>query len=151
MSTFDYGTERWDLVAAIYIHGLLTVKAEAVVRSLKPGGILVVEGFHRDALPEAGYRTNELLTIFGCSDGRAVQEDVVGRRIQPGPIENPFDSSDWSHGKNPTSGGDEVVALADSIFALLAWFSGLPRRLRRRWPGHRKQAGRLRAKRGLSE
>lgn len=65
MNTFDYGTERWDLVAAIYIHGLLTVKPEAVVRSLKPGGILVFEGFHRDALPDAGYRTNELLTIFG--------------------------------------------------------------------------------------
>jgi SAM-dependent methyltransferase len=78
VSTFDYGTERWDLVAAIYIHGLLTVKPEAVVRSLKPGGILVVEGFHRDALPAAGYRTNELLTIFG---GLTVlqYEDVVGR------------------------------------------------------------------------
>ena len=78
VSTFEYGTEQWDLVAAIYIHGLLTVKPEAVVRSLKPGGILVVEGFHRDALTTAGYRTNELLTVFG---GLTVlqYEDVVGR------------------------------------------------------------------------
>lgn len=78
VNTFDYGTERWDLVAAIYIHGLLTVRPEAVIRSLKPGGILVVEGFHRDALPAAGYRTNELLTVF--SRLTVLQyEDVVGR------------------------------------------------------------------------
>jgi len=64
VDAFDYGEARWDLVSAIYIHGLLTQNAAKVARSLKPGGILVVEGFHRDALPDAGYRTNELLTTF---------------------------------------------------------------------------------------
>lgn len=78
VDTFDYGVERWDLVWAIYIHGLLTVKPDAVARSLRPGGILVVEGFHRDTLPTAGYRTNELLTTFA---GLTVlpYEDAVGR------------------------------------------------------------------------
>ena len=77
VDTFDYGDERWDLVSAI-IHGLLTVKPDAVARSLRPGGILVVEGFHRDALPSAGYRTSELLTTFA---GLTVlhYEDAVGR------------------------------------------------------------------------
>lgn len=61
---FDYGTERWDLVSAIYVHDLLTARADDVKRSLRPGGILVVEGFHRDEVG-FGYRTNELLDTFG--------------------------------------------------------------------------------------
>ena len=61
---FDYGAERWDLVSAIYVHNLLTARADDIMRSLKPGGILVVEGFHRDEVG-FGYRTNELLDTFG--------------------------------------------------------------------------------------
>ncbi|WP_084708472.1 class I SAM-dependent methyltransferase [Hymenobacter norwichensis] len=46
-SEFEFGTDRWDLVAFIYAGG--RNEAEQVHRSLKPGGIVVVEGFHRDA------------------------------------------------------------------------------------------------------
>jgi 2-polyprenyl-3-methyl-5-hydroxy-6-metoxy-1,4-benzoquinol methylase len=66
VDTFDFGENRWDLVTGIYIHGLLTRNADKVVRSLKPGGVLVVEGLHREALVDAGYRTNELPTLFSA-------------------------------------------------------------------------------------
>jgi hypothetical protein len=52
-------------VTGLYIHGLLTRNADKVVRSLKPRGVLVVEGLHREAL-DAGYRTNELPALFSA-------------------------------------------------------------------------------------
>jgi SAM-dependent methyltransferase len=77
VDTFDYGESRWDLVTGIYIHGLLTNNADKVVRSLRPGGVLVVEGFHREALLDAGYRTNELPALFaGLTILR--YEDAIG-------------------------------------------------------------------------
>ena len=45
--TFDFGEKQWDLVVLSYV-GAREV-AERVVRSLKPGGIVVLEAFHRDA------------------------------------------------------------------------------------------------------
>jgi 2-polyprenyl-3-methyl-5-hydroxy-6-metoxy-1,4-benzoquinol methylase len=45
---FDYGRQRWDLVVGMYMHALITRNAAKIVDSLKPGGIIVVEGFHRD-------------------------------------------------------------------------------------------------------
>ncbi|HEX8427321.1 class I SAM-dependent methyltransferase [Hymenobacter sp.] len=44
---FDFGTNRWDLVAFIYAGGRNHV--EKVRQSLKPGGLVVIEGFHHDA------------------------------------------------------------------------------------------------------
>ena len=44
---FDFGTNRWDLVAFIYAGGRNHV--DKVYQSLKPGGLVVIEGFHRDA------------------------------------------------------------------------------------------------------
>ena len=78
VDTFDYGQNRWDLVTGIYIHGLLTNNAAKVVRSLKPGGVLVVEGFHREALADAGYRTNELPAVFSALTILRY-EDAIGR------------------------------------------------------------------------
>ena len=46
-SEFEFGADRWDLVALIYAGGRSEV--EQVHRSLKSGGIVVIEGFHRDA------------------------------------------------------------------------------------------------------
>lgn len=46
-SEFEFGTNRWDLVAFIYAGGRNQV--QQVQQSLKPGGIVVIEGFHRDA------------------------------------------------------------------------------------------------------
>ena len=65
VNTFPYGEDRWDLISAIYIHGLLTPNSNKVIRSLRAGGVLVIEGFHREAL-DAGYRNNELLQTFGA-------------------------------------------------------------------------------------
>jgi SAM-dependent methyltransferase len=44
---FDWGESRWDLIAVIYMNprGL----KKQIRAALKPGGLLVVEGFHRDA------------------------------------------------------------------------------------------------------
>jgi SAM-dependent methyltransferase len=67
---FDYGKQRWDLVVGMYMHTLITRNAAKIIESLKPGGIIVVEGFHRDLNRQGlqggyiGYRTNELLKAF---------------------------------------------------------------------------------------
>jgi len=68
---FEYGEERWDLVVGMYMHDMLTRNAERIVNSLKPGGILVIEGFHRDVRRKSvdtakhlGFHTNELLQVF---------------------------------------------------------------------------------------
>ena len=76
--TFEYGTDRYDLVAAIFVHGAVTSRASDVLRSLKRGGLLVVEGFHRDAGPY-GYETNELLEVFGSSLTVLHYEDAIGQ------------------------------------------------------------------------
>jgi SAM-dependent methyltransferase len=67
---FDYGKQRWDLVVGMYMHGLITRNANKIIDALKPGGIIVIEGFHRDINQETltggslGYQTNELLKAF---------------------------------------------------------------------------------------
>src|SRR5436190_110127 len=69
---FDYGKERWDLVLGMYMHEYLTRNAAKVMDSLKPGGILVVEGIHRDVNKNNlqgeryGHRSNELPKVFGA-------------------------------------------------------------------------------------
>lgn len=65
---FDFGENRWDLIVLSYV----TVREirDRVVRALKPGGIVVVEAFHRDVTrtsPVGGavvFDTNELPTLF---------------------------------------------------------------------------------------
>jgi len=70
---FDYGTNKWDLVVGMYMHEYLTRNAAQIVRSLKPGGILVVEGIHRDVNKanlqgeKYGHATNELPKVFGVA------------------------------------------------------------------------------------
>ena len=80
---FDYGKARWDLVLGLYMHGYLARNAGKVVASLKPGGLLVVEGIHRD-IGKAnlqgeryGYRDNELLKVFGALRIRSYEDTVA--------------------------------------------------------------------------
>ena len=47
MEDFDFGERRWDLILLSYVGG--REMAEVFARALKPGGVLVIEGFHRDA------------------------------------------------------------------------------------------------------
>lgn len=68
---FDFGTNRWDLVAFIYAGGRHHV--EKVRQSLKPGGLVVIEGFHRDAtkLRKIGenvvFDTDELKKLYSAA------------------------------------------------------------------------------------
>jgi SAM-dependent methyltransferase len=65
---FDFGKDQWDLVVLSYV-GARDLVAR-VFESLKPGGFVVVEGFHRDSTKTARigeavvFDTNELLKIF---------------------------------------------------------------------------------------
>jgi SAM-dependent methyltransferase len=67
---FDYGKRRWDLVVGMYMHAMITRNAAKIIDSLKPGGVIVVEGFHRDLNRQGlqggniGYGSNELLRAF---------------------------------------------------------------------------------------
>ncbi len=47
MQDFDFGESRWDLILLSYVGGREIT--DIVQRALKPGGVLVIEGFHRDA------------------------------------------------------------------------------------------------------
>jgi len=47
MEDFDFGERRWDLILLSYVGG--RGLADKVQRALKPGGLLVIEAFHRDA------------------------------------------------------------------------------------------------------
>ena len=44
---FDFGERRWDLILLSYVGG--REMTETLQRALRPGGILIVEAFHRDA------------------------------------------------------------------------------------------------------
>lgn len=68
MEDFDWGERRWDLILLSYVgaRGL----TEKVQRALKPGGVLVVEAFHRDATRDGPigaavvFDTGELVSLF---------------------------------------------------------------------------------------
>jgi len=70
---FNYGKAQYDLVVGMYMHEYLTRNAKKVMDSLKPGGILVVEGIHRDVNKanlqgeKYGHATNELPKVFGVA------------------------------------------------------------------------------------
>jgi SAM-dependent methyltransferase len=65
---FQFGREQWDLIVLSYV-GLRHLTGR-LYESLKPGGLVVVEGFHRDATKGASigggvvFDTNELLKLF---------------------------------------------------------------------------------------
>ena len=44
---FDFGERRWDLILLSYVGGRET--PAVLEKALKPGGVLVIEAFHRDA------------------------------------------------------------------------------------------------------
>lgn len=79
---FDFGENRWDLIVLSYVGAREYV--DRVVHGLKPGGLVVVEGFHRDVTkvnPVGGavvFDTNELPKLF--SRLRVLRyEDVVAK------------------------------------------------------------------------
>jgi len=79
---FDFGTKQWDLIVLTYqpFRDLLA----KLKQSLRDGGIIVIENFHRDTMrdrlldEDATYGNNELLQLF--SDFRILRyEDIVAR------------------------------------------------------------------------
>ena len=63
LEDFDYGVAHWDLVVATY-EGVAWLPA--AVRGLKPGGLLVMEGYsyHPKAPRGFSFRPNELVKLF---------------------------------------------------------------------------------------
>jgi len=65
---FDFGRDRWDLIVLSYVS--LRHLVDKVRDALKPGGLVVVEAFHRDATKQGSigsgvvFDTNELLKVF---------------------------------------------------------------------------------------
>jgi 2-polyprenyl-3-methyl-5-hydroxy-6-metoxy-1,4-benzoquinol methylase len=47
MEDFDFGERRWDMIVLCYVGGREMM--DTLQRALKPGGVLVIEAFHRDA------------------------------------------------------------------------------------------------------
>ena len=70
---FAIGEGQWDLIAGIYVHGIMLRESERIIAGLRTGGRLVVEGFHRDVMKlgfagltggQLGYKTNALLRHY---------------------------------------------------------------------------------------
>ena len=65
---FEFGKAQWDLIVMTYVGFRASVPR--LFESLKPGGIVVVEAYHRDSLKNASigpavvFDTNELLKLF---------------------------------------------------------------------------------------
>jgi SAM-dependent methyltransferase len=65
---FDFGRARWDLILYSYAGSRGSVKQ--AIDALKPGGIIVIEGFHRDTAVANGtgmavsFDSNELLQAY---------------------------------------------------------------------------------------
>jgi SAM-dependent methyltransferase len=65
---FDFGKEQWDLIVLSYVS--LRHLIPRIYDALKPGGLIVVEGFHRDATKGTSigggvvFDTNELPKLF---------------------------------------------------------------------------------------
>lgn len=65
---FDWGESQWDLIVLSYVGGRENVTH--VLRALRPGGMVIVEGFHRDATKTRSiggavvFDTNELPQLY---------------------------------------------------------------------------------------
>ena len=74
IETFDFGDSRWDLIAYVYEGCMEKEVLEKIKKSLKPGGIIVFEFFHREAgikmmRPAFGCETNSIKNLFSKAGG----------------------------------------------------------------------------------
>jgi SAM-dependent methyltransferase len=102
---FEMGSRRWDLIIGIYVHGVMLRQSSRVIEALSAGGLLVVEGFHRDVMREGiegltggllGYTSNALLRHYlslrvlryeetrGIADWRRIDAPLVRLVAQKG-------------------------------------------------------------------
>jgi SAM-dependent methyltransferase len=86
LDRFELGRARWDLIALFYMHGWSHESRRNVPRllteALKPGGLLVIEGYAGD---KGAYQTNELLRRF---DGLKIVY-----------YQDALDEADWAPGE----------------------------------------------------
>jgi hypothetical protein len=65
---FEHGENRYDLIYATFEHQIVTRDADKIIPALKPGGMIVIEGFQEDVSKEVrrplGYQVNGLLRAF---------------------------------------------------------------------------------------
>jgi len=65
LDAYDFGRERWDLILLFYMHAWFhtspTNPPQRVLTALRPGGLLVMEGYAGD---KDEFQTNELLHLF---------------------------------------------------------------------------------------
>ena len=66
--TFDYGTDRWDLISVIYFNPAVRI-FDVLKTAVKPGGLIAIEGQGSEHLgdgppPATRYRPNQLLQAF---------------------------------------------------------------------------------------
>jgi SAM-dependent methyltransferase len=64
MFKFDYGTNRYDLIAFLYMGGERQGMAEKITDALKPGGLLVIEHFLRVKDVTLGYPPETLPKLY---------------------------------------------------------------------------------------
>jgi len=68
MEDFDFGESRWDMIVLSYVGA--REMPDVIQRALKPGGVVVVEAFHRDATKGSSiggavvFDTGELPALF---------------------------------------------------------------------------------------
>jgi SAM-dependent methyltransferase len=69
LDAFDFGKEQWDLITVFYMHSWHrrspTNPPKRIFDALRPGGLLVVEGF-ADPPNQAGLKTEELARVYGA-------------------------------------------------------------------------------------
>lgn len=63
MFTYDYGRDRYDLIAFMYMGGGMRM-AEPITDALKPGGVLVIEHFLKEPGSLLGYESNQLPKLY---------------------------------------------------------------------------------------
>jgi len=74
---FDFGENRWDLIVLSYV-GARGFQSK-VMRGLKPGGIVVLEAFHRDATKDRSIGTS---VVFDSGELPALFKDLRVVRYQ---------------------------------------------------------------------
>jgi SAM-dependent methyltransferase len=88
LDQYRFGVNNWDLIAVFYVHawyrGARPSSTEKLIAALRPGGLLVIEGFAGDH--ELMFQPNELLrdfaalTVLRYEDTEAEAEWAPGRR-----------------------------------------------------------------------
>lgn len=96
LEEWNYGTGQWDLVLLCYMQGDARFRSKEVIASLRPGGIVVIETWHRDLDKETGrkvggFETNEVFKLYGSLRIRRYEDTMaepdwgkeLGNRARP--------------------------------------------------------------------